>query len=776
MESTNNNKQTALHLSVQQGYFDITKKLIEKGALITAQDDEKNNILHLGALNGHLELLKYLLEKSPLYLIKEKNIFNQTPKDVGKDQAIIKVLSDFLLVNSRKMSINTDSRLERIQIFETTGVIDLTKKSIRQPKENKYSHSSSKNSDININISTNIENLNHIVNNINTLPSNKSSSKKFKRDKSPINFSNTLLNAYGSNKNLINPHVSKEIPTASKEFINQTSSSITKGESNFQSKISNTPNTKLQQEIRSKDFFLNALSSEPSLNYVRSTEKTVKPSTKLDQLAKKVEKSEKVPTTQINLMSEPKSIPQKINSAQISLSGKSCELVDYENMSTKKFKIGGALTISNKISITPSSKAFLGIQPKKEVLTAKNTTKNLIYKEIDLYCKDIVGVGAKKTNLNDKKVELSKEKSKRPYITTAIRTAQSPIKKRVSKSKISIDKLSKDETQRNPKVSRVQKDNFDKINTYSSINNSKVERQKSKNETISKSDNITKKNTTTILHEEYNRKLRGLKSQNEIPELNISDNKVISDEDSESLNRAISTKTEDKDLIPKKSKSDNNNDSSNPEEKILPSSFVCHALIGKGSFGEVYLVEKISNSNLYAMKVLSKDKIMGQNLVKYAMTERNVLSFMNHPFIVKLKYAFQTVDRLFLILDYCPGGDLAEHITFEKKFNEDKAKFYLCQIILALEHLHKRDIIFRDLKPDNVVLDSDGNSYLTDFGLSKEGVMDNIGAKSFCGSIAYLAPEMLKRAGHGKSVDWYLLGVIFYEMLAGEPPFFTDNK
>lgn len=173
--------------------------------------------------------------------------------------------------------------------------------------------------------------------------------------------------------------------------------------------------------------------------------------------------------------------------------------------------------------------------------------------------------------------------------------------------------------------------------------------------------------------------------------------------------------------------------SSLDEERIGPSSFVCHALLGKGSFGEVYLVEKKDTCTLYAMKVLSKDKIMLQNLVKYAMTERNVLSVTDHPFMVKLNYAFQSNDKLFLILDYAPNGDLAEHLTRERKFSEERAKIYLCEIILALEDLHKRDIIFRDLKPDNVVLDSEGHALLTDFGLSKEGVLDNKGAKSFCG-------------------------------------------
>lgn len=219
-----------------------------------------------------------------------------------------------------------------------------------------------------------------------------------------------------------------------------------------------------------------------------------------------------------------------------------------------------------------------------------------------------------------------------------------------------------------------------------------------------------------------------------------------------------------------------NKDSQSEHEKIGPSSFICLGLLGKGSFGEVYLVKQKKTSQLYAMKVLDKDRIMAQNIFKYAMTERNVLSLTSHPFIVKLNYAFQTTEKLFLLLDYCPGGDLAEQLSIQTRFSEAKAKFYLCEIILALGDLHQKDIIFRDLKPDNVVLDSEGHAMLTDFGLSREGVYDSRIAKSFCGSIAYLAPEMLSRTGHGKAVDWYLLGVLFYEMLVGIPPFFTNNK
>ena len=212
------------------------------------------------------------------------------------------------------------------------------------------------------------------------------------------------------------------------------------------------------------------------------------------------------------------------------------------------------------------------------------------------------------------------------------------------------------------------------------------------------------------------------------------------------------------------------------EEKLNPDSFKPVELIGKGSFGEVYLVERKSNGKLYAMKILSKKKIVGNNLVKYAKTERNVMSITRHPFIVGLHYAFQTAQRLYIIMDYCPGGDLGHVLRRERRFTEDRARIYLAEIILALEDLHRRDIIFRDLKPDNVVLDTQGHVLLTDFGLSKQGILDNNSAKSFCGSVAYLAPEMLKRSGHGKSVDWYLLGVILYEMLVGIPPYFNKNR
>lgn len=115
-------------------------------------------------------------------------------------------------------------------------------------------------------------------------------------------------------------------------------------------------------------------------------------------------------------------------------------------------------------------------------------------------------------------------------------------------------------------------------------------------------------------------------------------------------------------------------------------------------------------------------------------------------------------------------------IAKEKRLSESRARAYLSEILLALEDLHRQDIIYRDLKPDNVVIDEMGHALLTDFGLSKEGIYDIKGATSFCGSVAYLAPEMLKRSGHGKPVDWYLLGVLLYEMLFGTPPYYSKSK
>lgn len=186
--------------------------------------------------------------------------------------------------------------------------------------------------------------------------------------------------------------------------------------------------------------------------------------------------------------------------------------------------------------------------------------------------------------------------------------------------------------------------------------------------------------------------------------------------------------------------------------------------------------EKLSGT-LYAMKVLKKDYIVRKNQVEHTKTERSVLSYVDHPYIVGLKMAFQTTDKLFFVLDYCAGGELFFHLGKVGRFDESRSKFYAAQIILALEYVHKMGVIYRDLKPENVLLDAKGNIRLTDFGLSKEGVRDHSsGANSFCGTPEYIAPEVLLRQGHGRAVDWWSLGALLYEMITGLPPFYSRNR
>jgi serine/threonine protein kinase len=130
---------------------------------------------------------------------------------------------------------------------------------------------------------------------------------------------------------------------------------------------------------------------------------------------------------------------------------------------------------------------------------------------------------------------------------------------------------------------------------------------------------------------------------------------------------------------------------------------------------------------------------------------------------------------LLLVIDFCPRGDLGELLFLEKRFSEERCKVYLAEICLAIEYLHGYDTIFRDLKPDNILVDEDGHLKLADFGLCKE-LTGQDDTSTFCGSVAYLAPEMVKRSGHNKSLDWYLLGVLLFEMLTGNPPFITNDK
>uniref|UniRef100_A0A3Q2XZY8 non-specific serine/threonine protein kinase n=1 Tax=Hippocampus comes TaxID=109280 RepID=A0A3Q2XZY8_HIPCM len=208
-------------------------------------------------------------------------------------------------------------------------------------------------------------------------------------------------------------------------------------------------------------------------------------------------------------------------------------------------------------------------------------------------------------------------------------------------------------------------------------------------------------------------------------------------------------------------------------EKADPRQFELRKVLGQGSFGKVFLVRKVTGPDagqLYAMKVLKKATLKVRDRVRTKM-ERDILVEVNHPFIVKLHYAFQTEGKLYLILDFLRGGDLFTRLSKEVMFTEEDVKFYLAELALALDHLHGLGIIYRDLKPENILLDEDGHIKLTDFGLSKESIDHENKAYSFCGTVEYMAPEVVNRRGHTHSADWWSYGVLMFEMLTGTLPF-----
>uniref|UniRef100_A0A672NR19 non-specific serine/threonine protein kinase n=1 Tax=Sinocyclocheilus grahami TaxID=75366 RepID=A0A672NR19_SINGR len=206
-------------------------------------------------------------------------------------------------------------------------------------------------------------------------------------------------------------------------------------------------------------------------------------------------------------------------------------------------------------------------------------------------------------------------------------------------------------------------------------------------------------------------------------------------------------------------------------------------VLGTGAYGKVFLVRKISGHDkgkLYAMKVLKKAAIVQKaKTAEHTRTERQVLEHIRQsPFLVTLHYAFQTQTKLHLILDYVSGGEMFTHLYQRDHFSEDEVRIYVGEIILALEHLHKLGIVYRDIKLENILLDSDGHVVLTDFGLSKEFLEEEKERTySFCGTIEYMAPEIIRgKAGHGKVVDWWSLGILMFELLTGASPFTLEGE
>ena len=208
--------------------------------------------------------------------------------------------------------------------------------------------------------------------------------------------------------------------------------------------------------------------------------------------------------------------------------------------------------------------------------------------------------------------------------------------------------------------------------------------------------------------------------------------------------------------------------------KVCCSTFEYIKVLGKGAYSIVTLVRKKDTGILYAMKSIEKQRVLQEITVNQILSEKIILSSIDHPFICKMFWAFQSRRKLHIVMEYYPGGELYHHLKRVRKFSEDHAKFYFAEVLMSLKYLHEKDIAYRDLKPENIVIDIDGHVRLTDFGLSKMDMRDE--SRSFCGSPEYMSPDMLRNQGHSKMVDLYCIGVLLFELLTGHPPFYDRDK
>ena len=218
---------------------------------------------------------------------------------------------------------------------------------------------------------------------------------------------------------------------------------------------------------------------------------------------------------------------------------------------------------------------------------------------------------------------------------------------------------------------------------------------------------------------------------------------------------------------------------SSPLRKMTAEDFEPLMCLGKGSYGTVLLVRQRTTGRLFAQKQFKKASItVHKKLIEQTKTERNILESVNrHPFIVNFYYAFQDHEKLYLILEYAQGGELFHHLAAERMFSEDTAAFYMAEMVLALDHLHRTvGVIYRDLKPENCLLDSEGHLLLTDFGLSTVSLDEDNPCRSFLGTVEYMAPEVIQGSDYGAAVDWWSLGALGVDLLTGAPPFPGNNN
>jgi serine/threonine kinase 32 len=215
-------------------------------------------------------------------------------------------------------------------------------------------------------------------------------------------------------------------------------------------------------------------------------------------------------------------------------------------------------------------------------------------------------------------------------------------------------------------------------------------------------------------------------------------------------------------------------ESTEQSSTLSVNNFVFHYVIGRGGFGKVWRVEKKSSKTIYAMKEMSKARVITKKSVSSVMNERHLLSILKHPFLVNMVYAFQDRDNLYLLMDIMPGGDLRHHIGRRKKFTEEQTKFFIACMIIALEYIHNQGILHRDIKPENLVFDAQSYLRVTDLGIARVWRPDNSADTS--GTPGYMAPEIMCRQNHGVAVDYYAIGVIAYECMMGKRPYVGRDR